>query len=61
MLRQSRFPYALDPCLPSCSLDREAVGQEWFTSSSKRVMIREVTVYGRDENTRIVHIEFRGV
>ncbi|MFC8045181.1 hypothetical protein [Nocardia sp. NPDC057353] len=62
MLRQSRFPYALDPCTPSCSLDREAVGQEaWFTSSSGRVMIREITVYGRDENTRIVHIEFRGV
>ncbi|MEV0336133.1 hypothetical protein [Nocardia sp. NPDC050717] len=73
MLSQSRFPNVLQhrgtpyPVTtiagpPLESSPRVEQGQEaWFTSSSGKVMIREVTVDIRDEATRIVHIEFRGV
>lgn len=73
MLEQSRFPAVLSPSEPPYlrktiagppleSSPRVEQGQEaWFTSSAGRVMIRDVTVDVRDENTRVVHIEFRGV
>ncbi len=73
MLEQSRFPDVLShrdpPYLqktiagpPLESSPRVERGQEaWFTSSAGKVMIREVTVDVRDENLRVVHIEFRGV
>ncbi len=73
MLEKSRFPdvlvhrvvpYPGDTIAgpPLETSPRIEQGQEaWFTSSSGKVMIREVTVDVRDEWTRIVHIEFRGV
>ncbi|WP_336086944.1 hypothetical protein [Nocardia sp. SSK8] len=73
MLEQSRFPIALGLRQPPYSVKtiagppldtspRVERGQEaWFTSAAGKVMIREVTVDLRDETTRIVHLEFRGV
>ncbi|MDO3648737.1 hypothetical protein [Nocardia mangyaensis] len=73
MLENSRFPIALslrNPPYPVKTIagpplessPRVERGQEaWFTSASGKVMIREVTVDVRDETTRIVHLEFRGV
>ncbi|TLF74490.1 hypothetical protein [Nocardia cyriacigeorgica] len=73
MLARSRFPAVLRHRQPPFTVNtiagpplesspRIEHGQEaWFTSSSGTVMIREVTVDVRDETTRIVHIEFRGV
>ncbi|MFE6923800.1 hypothetical protein ACFVAV_22435 [Nocardia sp. NPDC057663] len=73
MLEQSRFPdvlvhrvtpYSVKTIAgpPLESSPRVEQGQEaWFTSASGKVMIREVTVDVRDEATRIVHIEFRGI
>ncbi|MFB8277590.1 hypothetical protein [Nocardia colli] len=72
MLEQSRFtaPFAKDvppyltttiagPDLATSPSVRRA--QEWFTSSAGKVMLRDVVVDERDANTRVVHIEFRGV
>ncbi|MEV6560187.1 hypothetical protein AB0M22_31020 [Nocardia sp. NPDC051756] len=72
ILAQSRFtpPFARDippyltttiagPDLATSPSVRRA--QEWFTSPAGKVMLRDVVVDERDENTRIVHIEFRGV
>ncbi|MFC9440210.1 hypothetical protein [Nocardia sp. NPDC057030] len=72
MLEQSRFtaPFARDappylttpiagPDLATSPSVQRA--QEWFTSSAGRVMLRDVVVDERDANTRVVHIEFRGV
>jgi len=72
MLERSRFPTALakdyPPYLqktiagpPLESSPKVLHAQEWFTSSAGKVMLRDVTVDERDANTRIVHIDFRGV
>ncbi|TLF71862.1 hypothetical protein [Nocardia cyriacigeorgica] len=73
MLEHSRFPAVLTRDYPPFTIKtiagpplesspRVEHGQEaWFTSSSGKVMIREVTVDVRDADTRFVHIEFRGV
>ncbi|MEV6362052.1 hypothetical protein [Nocardia asteroides] len=72
MLEQSRFPAAFakdyppylqrpiaGPALESSPNVRRA--QEWFTSPAGKVMMRDIIVDERDANTRIVHIDFRGV
>ncbi|UGT58968.1 hypothetical protein [Nocardia asteroides] len=73
MLEQSRFPAQFNPRTrfglietiagpPLASSPRVEQAQEaWFTSAAGEVMIRDVTVDMRDENTLFVHIEFRGV
>ncbi|MEV0356479.1 hypothetical protein AB0H71_10495 [Nocardia sp. NPDC050697] len=73
MLEQSRFPaqfslrtrFGLIETIagpPLASSPRVEQAQEaWFTSAAGKVMIRDVTVDIRDDNTRFVHIEFRGV
>ncbi|WP_280420155.1 hypothetical protein [Nocardia carnea] len=72
MLEQSRFPVTFakeyPPFLqqpiagPSLESSPNVVrAQEWFTSPAGTVMMRDITVDERDANTRIVHIDFRGV
>ncbi|NEW31242.1 hypothetical protein GV791_01525 [Nocardia cyriacigeorgica] len=73
MLERSRFPDVIRSAYPPFTITTIAGpplessplvehGQEaWFTSSSGKVMIREVTVDVRDADTRVVHIELRGV
>lgn len=73
MLEQSRFPDVISERNPPSSLGTiagpplassprvERGQQAWYTSSAGEVMIRDVTVDVRDDTTRIIHVEFRGV